>query len=104
MPGLTQLWLPILLSAVLVFFASFVIHMVMSGWHKDDYQRLPNEEQVRAALRPMNIPPGDYMAPRPSSTEEMRSPEFMEKYKQGPNFVITMLPTGGWSMGANLAK
>jgi hypothetical protein len=43
------------------------------------------------------------MVPRPSSTEEMRSPEFMEKYKQGPNLILTVLPTGAWNMGKNLA-
>ena len=30
---LTALWLPTLLSAVIVFFASFIIHMVL-GYHK----------------------------------------------------------------------
>ena len=36
MVGLAALWLPILLSAVIVFVASSLIHMV-SGWHKSDY-------------------------------------------------------------------
>ena len=29
------------------------------------------------------IPPGDYMIPRPSSSQEMRSPQFAEKFKRG---------------------
>src|SRR5947209_20558567 len=71
-------WLPILLSAVLVFVASSLIHMA-SPWHKCDYPKIPNEDQVMDALRPFGIPPGDYMVPRPASRENMRSPQFTEK-------------------------
>ena len=38
MTGLSALWLPILLSAVLVFVASSLIHMA-SPWHKSDFRR-----------------------------------------------------------------
>ena len=38
MTELSELWLPIILSAVLVFMASSVIHMA-SPWHKSDYPR-----------------------------------------------------------------
>ena len=101
MTPLASLWLPIPLSAVLVFVASSLIHMVMP-WHKSDYPRVPNEEGLRAALQPLAIPPGDYMVPRPSSREELRDPKFMEKVNQGPNLVLTVLPNGAWSMGRNL--
>ncbi|HZD85700.1 MAG TPA: hypothetical protein VE052_07285, partial [Gemmatimonadaceae bacterium] len=73
MSGLFMLWLPILLSAVIVFVMSSIIHMA-SPWHKSDYRRVPNEDQLRNALRPMAIPPGDYMVPRPAERKEMRSP------------------------------
>ena len=102
MTGLGALLVPILLSAVLVFVVSSIIHMVLP-WHKNDYARLPNEDQARAALGPLAIPPGDYIVPRPSSTQEMRSPEFAEKVRQGPNLVLTVLPNGRWNMGRNLA-
>ena len=77
MTGLSALWLPLLLSAVMVFVASSVIHMA-SPWHKSDYPKMPNEDQVMDALRPLAIPPGDYFFPRPSSRDEMRSPAFAE--------------------------
>jgi len=102
MVPLASLWLPILLSAVIVFFASFILHMVLP-WHKNDYARVPDEEKVRAALRPFAIPPGDYMVPRPQSREEMRAPEFAARVAEGPNMVVTVLPNGGFSMGRNLA-
>ena len=57
MTSLTMLWLPILLSAVIVFVVSSLIHMA-SPWHKNDYPQVPNEDQVRNALRPLAIPPG----------------------------------------------
>ncbi|HEV8612441.1 MAG TPA: hypothetical protein VGQ73_02955 [Gemmatimonadales bacterium] len=102
MTNLVALWLPILLSAVIVFVVSSIIHM-MSPWHKSDYPGVPNEDRVREAVRALAIPPGDYMVPRPSSREDMRSDAFMEKVKQGPNLILTMLPNGPWSMGRNLA-
>jgi hypothetical protein len=101
MVSLAALWLPILLSAVLVFVASSLIHMA-SPWHKNDYPKVPNEEGVRAALRPLSIPPGDYMVPRASGREELRDPGFLEKVNQGPNLLLTVLPNGPWSMGRNL--
>lgn len=101
MTGLYLLWLPILLSAVIVFIASSIIHMALP-WHKNDYQKAPHEDQVMDALRPLAIPPGDYMIPRCSSMEEMRSPEFVEKLKQGPVLVVTVMPNGPASMTRNL--
>jgi hypothetical protein len=101
MTGLDLLWLPILLSATIVFIASSIIHMVLP-WHKSDYKKAPNEDKVMDALRPHAIPPGDYMIPRCSSMEEMRSPEFAEKLKQGPVMVVTVMPNGLTSMTQSL--
>src|SRR5881392_2452594 len=100
MTGLLALWLPILVSSVLVFVASSIIHMA-SPWHKSDYPKPSNETQVMDALRPLAIPPGDYMMPRPSSRDEMRSPAFAEKVQQGPVVMLTVFPKGPMSMGRN---
>ena len=40
MVALTSLWLPVVVSAVLVFVASSVVHMVL-GYHNTDYSKLP---------------------------------------------------------------
>jgi len=101
MTGLSALWLPILLSSVIVFVASSIIHMVLP-WHKTDYPKVPDEDRVRDALRPFAIPPGDYMVPRCENSKELRTPEFAEKMNQGPVIVMTVLPNGQWSMGRNL--
>jgi hypothetical protein len=102
MTGLSALWLPILLSSVVVFVASSILHMLLP-WHRNDYLKVPNEDRVRDALRPLAIPPGDYMVPNCDSTQEMRSPEFAEKMKQGPVMVLTAMPNGPISIGRNLA-
>ena len=101
MTGLSALWLPILLSAAIVFVVSSVIHMVLP-WHKSDYPRMANEDKVMDALRPLAIPPGDYMVPRPSSRGELRSPQFAEKLKRGPVLVLTVMPNGPMAMGKSL--
>ena len=101
MTSLTALWLPILLSSVIVFVASSIIHMLLP-WHRSDYHKVPNEDKVRDALRPFAIPPGDYMIPRCDSPAEMKTPEFAAKLNAGPVMVITVLPNGQWSMGRNL--
>jgi hypothetical protein len=102
MTPLSALWLPILLSAVFVFVASSIIHMAPL-WHKTDYPKMPREAEVIAALQPLGIPPGDYMVPRCSGRDEMKSPEFQEKLKKGPVMVATVMPNGMMSMGRSLA-
>ena len=101
MTGLALLWLPILVSAVLVFVVSSIIHMA-SPWHKGDYPKLQNEDAFRSAVGSLDLPEGDYMIPRPSSRDDLKSAEFLEKMKQGPNVIMTVLPKGGFGMGRNL--
>jgi hypothetical protein len=96
-----DLWLPILLSTIAVFVMSSMIHMG-APWHKNDYRAMPREADAMDALRPLAIPPGDYMVPRPSSRQELGSAEFRERMKRGPVFVVTFFPTGGMSMARNL--
>ena len=65
-----SLWMPVLLAAVLVFVGSSVIHMFLT-YHRNDYQALPDEAGVMDALRPFAIPPGDYLMPFSSGSEEI---------------------------------
>jgi hypothetical protein len=81
------LWLPILLSAVFVFVLSSLIHMVL-GYHAGDYRKVPNEDGLMDALKKLNIPPGDYMFPRPANMKDMGTPEFKEKVLKNPNGLL----------------
>jgi hypothetical protein len=101
MTGLSVLWLPILLSSVIVFIVSAIIHM-LTPWHKTDYPRLESEDKVMDALRPLGIPPGDYLVPCAGSMEVMKSAEFQEKLKKGPVLLMTIWPSGPTSMGRSL--
>ena len=103
MISLYALWLPILLSAVIVFVASSIIHMA-TPWHKNDCLQVPNEDKVMDALRPFAIPPGDYMMPRPASMQDMKSPEFLAKMAKGPVMMFTMMSAGPVTMGKNLVQ
>lgn len=103
MTSLAALWLPILLSAVAVFLISSTIHMFLP-WHRNDYPKVPNEDKAMDVLRPLAIPPGDYMMPRCDSAAHMRSPEFLDKLSKGPVMIITVLPTGPFNMGRYLGQ
>ena len=103
MTDLGSLLLPIIVSAVAVFIASSIIHMG-PFWHKRDYPALPDEDRFRAAVGPLDIPPGDYMVPRCYSAAEMKSQEFQSKVAQGPNVILTVMPKGPFGMGAQLGQ
>jgi hypothetical protein len=89
----TDLWLPIVLSAVAVFVVSFVVHMMLP-YHKSDYKKLPNEDIVTEALRKAAPAPGTYFFPHCGSHKEMNSPEVVEKFKRGPVGLMTVMPSG----------
>jgi hypothetical protein len=99
--SLSSLWVPIALSAVLVFIASNIVHMVLP-YHRSDYQALPAEDEVQAALRKFNIPLGDYMLPRPNPAS-MRDPAFLDKMKRGPVAIITVM-SGDFKMAGRLTQ
>ena len=92
MVPLANLWLPIVLSTVIVFIVSSVMHTVLK-YHNSDFHPLPNEENTRAALRAANLAPGMYVFPH-CTHQNMKSPEMAEKYKQGPVGFLKVLPNG----------
>lgn len=96
-----SLWIPILIGAVFVFVASSIIHMVLR-YHDSDFSKIPSEEAVMDALRGFDIPPGEYVFPRPGSHKEMGTPEFIEKMKKGPVAFMTVMESGPPSMGKSL--
>jgi len=103
MVSIASLWLPILLSAVAVFVVSSVIHMFL-GYHSADYKKVPAEDELMAALRKLDVPPGDYMVPCPASHAAFKDPAFQEKFKAGPRAMMTVLPGGPITMGKQLGQ
>ena len=92
-----SLWAPILLSAVIVFVASTVIHMAPL-WHRNDFAPMPREAEVLDALRPLGIAPGSYFIPRANSMKDMQAPEFRERMTRGPVLMLTVLRNGPLNM------
>jgi hypothetical protein len=92
MVPLPALLLPIVLSAVIVFIASSIMHMLFT-YHQSDCHQLHDEEKVLATLRSAGLQRGFYMFPY-GSHKDMKSPAMMEKYKQGPVGMMTVIPSG----------
>jgi hypothetical protein len=98
MTTIAALWLPILLSAVIVFIASSIIHMAPL-WHRNEAPALPDQDRIQDALRPFGLKPGEYMLPRGKDMKDCKTPEFEEKLKRGPVLFMTVVPSGPFSMG-----
>jgi hypothetical protein len=104
MTSIPSLWLPIVLSGVLVFVASSIIHMFLT-YHKNDFSKVPDEDAAMDALRPLNIPPGDYVLPYAGGMEAMKSEEFRAKVEKGPVAFFTVMEPGSmFNMGPQLAQ
>ncbi|MBT8137813.1 MAG: hypothetical protein KJO54_12420 [Gammaproteobacteria bacterium] len=101
MIALTQLWLPILLSAVLMFVASSLIHMVLK-YHNADYKELPNEDEVSSAIRNGSPATGIYTMPHCKDMSAMNDEAMQKKFADGPVAMLTVMPNGMPNMGVML--
>ena len=100
---LSELWLPILVAAVLVFIASSIVHTVLPH-HKSDFSEMPHEDAVLEAMHTAGVQAGDYFFPYAPSQKEMQTPEMVKKLERGPLGFITVMPTGVPKMGAQLTQ
>ena len=96
MMAITSLWLPIVLSAVLVWIASAVVWTVMPHRRKE-FAPLPNEEAARSALK--GLPPGEYHFPHAGSMAEAKDPAFLAKCVEGPMGYVRIVPSRAPAMG-----
>ena len=100
---IVTLWLPILVSAVFAFVASAIIWTVMPH-HKSDFKALPDEVAARNALKPQDIPPGQYNIPNIASHDALKDPEVVQLFTDGPVGFLTVVPKGVPAMGKNLVQ
>ena len=103
MTTLLSLWLPILLSAAVVFVLSSLIPMVVQ-WHASDYRGFSNEAAVRAAILAGNPTPGRYVVPFCKEMKEMGSEAMQQKYREGPIGQIVLGPVGAPALGKFLGQ
>ncbi len=97
-----SLWLQVIVSAIVVFVASAILHMALK-YHKADHQRLPGEDAVRDALGKANLAPGIYFTPYCAEMKDMNEPAMKQKFEKGPVAMVTVYPKGAPMMGKHLA-
>jgi len=103
MVPILDLWLPILVSAALIFVVSAIVHMMLP-YHKNDFRQMPSEGEVMEALRKFGIPPGDYVVPFAGSHDGIKSPAYKEKLVRGPVLTATVMKSGPITMGPQLMQ
>lgn len=99
----SELLLPIALSAVFVFIASSLVHMVLK-WHNPDYKKLPNEDEVRAAIRRGSPAPAQYVIPHCMEHKDAKNPEVIRKFEEGPIATVYVKKPGKIELGPFLMK
>ena len=102
MVSITALVVPIVLCAVFVFIASSLIHMAL-GYHRADYERLPDQPGLVGTLRQNQPGPGLYFFPY-CTHKDMKTPEVLAEFNKGPVGFLTILPSGPPAMGRNLGS
>jgi hypothetical protein len=80
---LIPLWLPILLSAVIVWIISAVVWMALPH-HKRDFIALPDEDSFMDAVRKSGIKPGNYIFPDFRDSKAMKSEKMQKALNEGP--------------------
>jgi hypothetical protein len=103
MVTLDALWLPILVSTVLVFVASSLVWMVLPH-HRSDVKGLPDEAPVMDAIAKQSLAPGLYRFPHVADQKAMAEPAFQEKLKKGPVGMLTVWPSGPFKMGKSMGQ
>lgn len=103
MTPLASLWVPVLLSAVLVFLASSLIHMVFK-WHEAEYRKLPDEDGVRAAIQRADPVPGQYVLPWCLDPKAREGDEARRRYEEGPVALVWLMPRGQPALGRSLGQ
>lgn len=98
MEFLSALWLPILASAVAVWIVSAVIWMALPH-HQKDYDRLPDEAAFIAAIKSLNLPPGNYGYPFFGDRSSCNTPEAKKAMAEGPLGLLS-----NWRPGTGMGK
>jgi len=104
MTDYASLWLPIVATGVLVFFAGALAWMVLPH-HKKDWTEMPGEDRVLEAMRASGVKKGQYMFPFVGSGKESQSEAAKAKMRTGPMGIMIVWegePKMGPAMGMTL--
>lgn len=98
MVTLPTLWLPILVSAVIVFIAANILWMLLPFWHNRDYGKLATSDAIVAALR--DAKPGQYMIPAVNWGK--LTPEQQAEVQNGPGGFLMLRNPMKFSLGSSM--
>ena len=99
---LPMLWLPIVLSAVIVMIGSTVVWMFLK-YENAEWKAVPGEDRLREAIRKLNLAaPAQYLFPHMMGSADQAAT--MKKWEEGPNGVLLLIKPKKFSMGSQLAK
>jgi hypothetical protein len=98
---IVELWQPILLSAAIVWIASAVVWMALPH-HKGEYGAVTDEEATRNALK--SVSPGLYRIPHVGDYADMKDPDKVQKFDEGPVGFLTVMANGVPAMGPRLVR
>lgn len=99
MEMLFALWLPIVLCALALFFASFLAWAVLPH-HKPDLRRWPDEDRLLAFVRESGAAPGLYLFPL-IEDKDMKADWAKQRYETGPWGMMNLWPAKP-NMGRNM--
>jgi len=99
MEFLTQLWLPIVVSAAAVWVASAVVWMALPH-HKKDWKAMPDEAAFYRAFDTLKIPPGNYGFPECKNKAQRSDPEVKRRWEAGEMGLLSVW--GKVNMGRNM--
>jgi hypothetical protein len=99
---LSAIWLPIVLSAVTVFFASFLAWTVMPH-HKADWSGIPGQEDIQKLMRTHNVQPGQYAIPYAPDPKDLDDPQVKKGFEDGPVGFLYVQESGVPGMGGRIA-
>ena len=99
METLLELWMPILISAIAVWFASFLAWAVLPH-HKKDYTKFPDQDKLMDFIRSSNAKAGQYIFPY-CEYSDLKDPEMKTFYERGPHGHLNLWK-GPASMGRNM--
>ncbi|NEZ03140.1 hypothetical protein G4Y73_03120 [Wenzhouxiangella sp. XN201] len=101
MSALIGLWLPIVITTVVLFFASFLAWAI-SPHHKPDVRKWPDEDRLLEFIRASDAPPGEYLFPM-IDEKDMKEDWAKQRYAAGPWGMVNVWPAQP-NMGANMVK
>lgn len=101
MEFLVDLWIPILVATVVLWFMSFFAWALLPH-HFGDKSKFPDEDALMEFLKNSGAPSGNYLFPYASNAQEQGAKEYIKRYTDGPRGALDLYEMP--NMGSNMAQ